>query len=79
MKGGRIRKSLQTYLPLTPTASLMAETLYLNNYEVDLILRSYLLIWMNEQQTNYIPCSKLLYYFPTPCHGFIRKFFFDSI
>lgn len=64
----------------------MAQTLFcififiiVNNYEVNTIIKSYLLVWMNEQKHNYIPCAKLLLYFPTKYHGFIRKFFMDSI
>lgn len=54
-------------------------TFIVNNVEIDLIFQSYVKLWYVEPSKNYIPCSKMLNYYPFKLQGVIRMFFQDCI
>lgn len=59
--------------------SLVKIIILVNNYEVDLILQSYLKLWMKDPGKPGIPCMEFLQSFKQTFEGLIRMFFEDSI
>lgn len=69
------------YIELSDTSIKMSQCLWriffylVNNYEINLILKSYLLMWEGRKDLGYVPLTVLCFHLPAQCSGLLYKFF----
>lgn len=79
MLSHKVGKYAGCYLPLTQPNISMAQTLFLNKYEVNIIQESYLMLWGRNQSMNFILHSELLTEVDRSYEVLIKKFFMKRI
>lgn len=72
-------KPYELFLPLDSIGEITAETLFLNKYEINVIMKSYLDLWYAEQSNTSVPLYSLNIRFEDRFQPIVSIFFQNGI